>query len=179
MSDDNGTTVVTGHAPCGPDTIIDDGPFIGGVGGGTPTPIGGGGSGPGGRGPTPVPCLAGAGPLVPGQSRCAANKPQQQKCAAAKANLAAVDRQTHDLAKMNFKELGAGAGIGCAVGVLGGEVIETPLIGTPAAPGNCAVGAVGGALTAEGVFVIANFGDIVSDTVSEAEAVAQVVQACF
>jgi len=70
VSDDNGTTVVTGHAPCGPDTIIDDGPFIGGVGGGTPTPIGGGGSGPGGRGPTPVPCLAGAGPLVPGQSRC-------------------------------------------------------------------------------------------------------------
>jgi hypothetical protein len=103
---------------------------------------------------------------------------KQQKCAAAKANLAAIDKQGSALAKMNLKELGAGAGIGCAVGFLGTEAVA-PVVGTPLAVGDCAVGAIGGALTAEGVFVIANFGDIVSGTTSEAKAVAQVVQNCF
>jgi len=103
---------------------------------------------------------------------------KQQKCAAAKANLAAIDKQGSALARMNLKELGAGAGIGCAVGFLGTEELF-PVVGTPLAVGDCAVGAIGGTLTAEGVFVVANFGDIMSGSVSEAKAVAQVVQNCF
>jgi hypothetical protein len=102
----------------------------------------------------------------------------QLGCCKLKVNHAAIDKQGSAMAKMNLKELGAGAGIGCAVGFLGTEELF-PVVGTPLAVGDCAVGAIGGTLTAEGVFVVANFGDIVSGTTSEAKAVAQVVQACF
>jgi len=43
-----------------------------------------------------------------------------------------------------FHNLEAGAGIGCVFGMVTGEAIEPPAIGTPAAVGNCAVGAVYG-----------------------------------
>ena len=104
---------------------------------------------------------------------------KQQKCAAAKANYAAGQAHAKALGKMNLKEVGAGIAIGCVSGVVTGEAIETPLIGTPAAVGNCAVGAIGGGLTAEAIFAYANFGDIMSGTISDTKAVAQMIQNCF
>jgi hypothetical protein len=114
------------------------------------------------------------------QNPCSTPTPQtkQQKCAAAKASLAAVNVQGQALTKMNFKEMGYGALIGCGVGAVGTEEVF-PVVGTPLAVGDCAVGAIGGAMTAEGVFVLSNFGDLVSGSVSEAKAVAQIVQNCF
>ncbi len=105
-------------------------------------------------------------------------KPKKPKCGAAKANVAAIDRQAEPMAKMNAKELGAGFAIGCAAGFIGTESVA-PVVGTPLAVGDCAIGAVGGLITAEGVFIIANLGDAVSQAVAEAKAVVQVVQDCF
>ena len=67
---------------------------------------------------------------------------------------------------------------GCVVGFVGTEELF-PVVGTPLAVGDCAVGAIGGGLTAEGVFALSNLGDIVSGSVSEAKAVAQMIQNCF
>ena len=104
---------------------------------------------------------------------------KQQKCAAAKANLAAIGSQGDAMAKSLLKETGAGLGVGCVTGIVSGEALETPAIGTPAALGNCAVGAITVGTTTVGIFFIANAGDIVSGNISEAKAVAQVVQDCF
>ncbi len=82
------------------------------------------------------------------------------------------------MVKTMFKEIAAGMGIGCAVGFVGTEVVLTPAA-LPIAAGDCVVGAVGGGITAVGVFAISNAGDIVSGDISEAKAVAQVVQNCF
>jgi RHS repeat-associated protein len=120
----------------------------------------------------------GAGGAKNGQTQKPQPQTKQQKCAAAKANLAAIDSQGQAMAKMNLKELGAGAGIGCVVGFVGTEEV-LPVVGTPLAVGDCAVGAIGGALTAEGVFFLSNFGDIVSGNVAEAKAIAQVVENCL
>jgi RHS repeat-associated protein len=104
---------------------------------------------------------------------------KQQKCAAAKANLAALESQGHAMAHSLLKEAGAGVGVGCVAGIVTGEALESPLIGTPAALGNCAVGAIGTGTTTVGIFYIANAGDIVSGVVSEAEAVEQIIENCF
>jgi RHS repeat-associated protein len=104
---------------------------------------------------------------------------KQQKCAAAKANLAALESQGHAMAHSLLKEAGAGVGVGCVAGIVTGEALESPLIGTPAALGNYAVGAIGTGTTTVGIFYIANAGDIVSGVVSEAEAVEQIIENCF
>ena len=113
-----------------------------------------------------------------GQAQKQAPPTKQQKCAAAKANYAALRSQEKALTKMNLKELGAGAGLGCVIGFVGTEELF-PVVGTPMAVGDCAVGAIGGTLTAEGVFFISNFGEITSGSVSEAKAVAQMIQNCL
>jgi hypothetical protein len=82
------------------------------------------------------------------------------------------------MSKTMYREMGAGAGLGCVIGVVGTETVA-PVVGTPLAVGDCAVGAIGGGLTAFGVFMIANAGDVVSLETSEAKALAQVVQECF
>lgn len=76
------------------------------------------------------------------------------------------------------KEMKAGAGISCVVGFVGTES-AAPVAGTPLAVGDCAVRAVEGGLTASGVFVVSNAGDIWSLGKSEAKAVAQVSRECF
>jgi RHS repeat-associated protein len=103
---------------------------------------------------------------------------KQQKCAAAKANLAAIGSQGNAMVKTMFKETGVGMGIGCVAGFVGTEVVLTPAA-LPIAAADCVVGAIGGGITAVGVFAISNAGDIVSGDISEAKAVAQVVQNCF
>ncbi len=87
-----------------------------------------------------------------------------QKCAAAQAKVANLKQQLqalqpNQLFKANLKELAAGAVIGCGVTAVG-ETFGTGGLGAPFAPGACAVGAVGGAMTAEGVFVLANASEI-------------------
>lgn len=108
-------------------------------------------------------------------------KPQtkQQKCDAAKANYAALESQAKAMSQALGKETLAGIGVGCVTGIVAGEAIESPLIGTPAAPGNCAVGAIGVGLTTVGIFYIANAGDMWSGVKGEAEAVSQMIQNCF
>src|ERR1035437_6399353 len=76
------------------------------------------------------------------------NKPgtpqtKQQACSAAKANLAALYNQDKAMSKTMYREMGAGAGLGCVIGVVGTETVA-PVVGTPLAVGDCAVGAIGG-----------------------------------
>ncbi|MBZ5707578.1 MAG: RHS repeat-associated core domain-containing protein [Acidobacteriia bacterium] len=126
------------------------------------------------------PPTAGCDPHKAGKGGCMPDKPspKQQRCDAAKANLAAIEKQGNTMAMTMLKETGVGAGIGCVVGFMGTEELF-PVVGTPLAVGDCAVGAIGFGLTAVATFAIANAGDIVSGNISEAKAVAQVVQNCF
>lgn len=78
--------------------------------------------------------------------------------------MANLKQQLHNLnpsklLKTNLKELAGAALFGCGVAAVG-ETFGTEGLGAPFAPGACGVGAIGGAMIAEGVFVLANAGDI-------------------
>jgi RHS repeat-associated protein len=102
--------------------------------------------------------------------------PKSQQCAAARAKVASLKQElsspeAQDASRQYFKELAAGALIGCGVGVLGTEAVTTgagavvggppgaaagAAVGTSAAVGECAAGAIEGAVTANGVFMLSN-----------------------
>jgi RHS repeat-associated protein len=120
---------------------------------------GGAGSIGGGNPSTPTP------PWCPPGDACdSATNTQNAQCADAQAKVASLKQQLHvlnpkQLLKTNLKELGWGASIGCAVGALGAE-IDSAGIGQPLAVGACAHEAIAGAMTAEGVFVLSNLGEL-------------------
>ena len=63
-----------------------------------------------------------------------------------------------------------------------GEVVETPAIGTPAAVGNCAVGALGGVAVNNVQYMITNLGPLGTEMSlmgQEAKAAANVISACY
>ena len=100
----------------------------------------------------------------PGDACDSATNTQNAQCADAQAKVASLKQQLHalnpkQLLKTNLKELGWGASIGCAVGALGAE-IDSAGIGQPLAVGACAHEAIAGAMTAEGVFVLSNLGEL-------------------
>jgi RHS repeat-associated protein len=117
------------------------------------------------------------GPTPPPQNQNSQTK--QQKCQQAKANYAAIESQGKAMRNALIKETVAGIGVGCVTGIVGGEALETPAIGTPAALGNCAVGAIAVGGTTVGIFGIANFGDLVSGSIAEVKAVAQMAENCL
>jgi hypothetical protein len=84
------------------------------------------------------------------------------KCAAAKAKVASLLQQLNSPEMLNerntyFKEMGAGALIGCGVAVLGEEIV-TVGVGTPLAVGACVIGAIEGVEVANGVFILSHLG---------------------
>ena len=89
---------------------------------------------------------------------------QLKRCTAAQAKVASLKQQLraaspNQLFEANLKEVGYGALIGCGAAAVG-VTFGTDGLGAPFAPGACAVGAVGGAMTAEGVFLLSNAGGI-------------------
>jgi RHS repeat-associated protein len=128
--------------------------------------------------------------------------PQKEACSQAKQRFrdveAAHKERAEKMAGDFFGDLAAGAVIGCGVGFLGTEAVTTTgggavggppgavigaVGGTPLAVGNCAVGAIGGGVTAYGVYILnpAHWGDMagaVSDSVEEMKAIADIAIAC-
>jgi len=81
-----------------------------------------------------------------------------------------------------YKAMLAGAGVGCGFGILSGEEIESPAIGTPAAAGNCAIRATVGGISEHYVFLSTHLNDVRRDLSlmgQEAQAVASVTRACY
>jgi hypothetical protein len=108
---------------------------------------------------------------------------KQQVCQNAKATVASLWQQSNSQeavseTKTFFKELGAGATIGCVIGASG--AIAT-VVGAPLAPGACAAGAIEGTLTAAGVYALSHvslLGQSLSNGAQLATAAAQAVVAC-
>lgn len=103
----------------------------------------------------------------------------------AKAQLSSIG---HQLSALNsalrgdyFKNELAAGGVGCVAGVIGGEAIESPLVGTPAV-GNCAVGAVAG-VDWNNIQFVPSSASALSTEVSlmgqEAKAAANVISGCY
>ncbi len=75
-----------------------------------------------------------------------------------------------------------GAEVGCVLGFVGGEAVETPAIGTPAGVGNCAVGALAGGAAVGPGFALDHQSDVwteLSLAGKEANAIANVIGACY
>ncbi len=132
--------------------------------------------------PSPANNLANNGPQ-PGGQQPQNQTPQtkQQKCAAAQSKVASLQQQANSPAAQSeggtyFKELGAGAVIGCGIGVAGVEV-GTSGAGTPLAVGGCAVGAIEGVETANGVYVLSHLSFLANAFSVTAQLVAAEVQA--
>jgi RHS repeat-associated protein len=114
------------------------------------------------------------------------SKKNSPACQQAKAQLSSTGHQLSALDSSlrhdYFKNQLAAAGVGCVAGMIGGEAIESPLIGTPAAVGNCAVGAVGGVSWNNIQYAITNWSAIRTEASlvgQEAKAVANVISACY
>ena len=116
-------------------------------------------------------------------SICSRNN--SKACANAQAKAASLKQQLHalnpgKLLKTNLKELGAGALLGCG-GAAFMETFGSGGLGAPFALGACGVGGIGGAMTAEGVFVLSNASDlwdVESTGVQLMIAESQAAQAC-
>ena len=128
------------------------------------------------------------------EASCAANngqppnpsKKNSPACQQAKAQLSSVGHQLSSLDSSlrhdYFKNQLAAAGVGCVYGMATGEAVETPAIGTPAAVGNCAVGALGGVAVNNVQYIITNLGPMgteMSMMGQEAKAIANVISACY
>ena len=114
------------------------------------------------------------------------SKKNSPACQQAKAQLSSIGHQLSALDSSlrhdYFKNQLAAAGVGCVAGMIGGEAIESPLIGTPAAPGNCAVGAAAGVSWNNVQYVLTNasaLGTEFSLMGQEAKAVTNVISACY
>jgi hypothetical protein len=114
------------------------------------------------------------------------SKKNSPACKQAKAQLSSIGHQLSALDSSlrhdYFKNQLAAAGVGCVSGMIGGEAIESPLIGTPAAPGNCAVGAVTGVSWNNIQYVLTNasaLGTEFSLMGQAAKAAANVISACY
>lgn len=126
---------------------------------------------------------------------------KQQQCAEAKARVANLEQQlstpeVRQETNTYYKELGAGALIGCGAGALEAEAVTTAggalvagppgaaggaAAGTPLAVGNCAVGAVEGVVTANLVYGLSHLsllGGQFADLAELAAAEAQEAIAC-
>jgi RHS repeat-associated protein len=171
-------------------TLIGD--QCGGRGGGL---VGGGGGGERGGGAR-TPFLPS---LTPSQLQSLQDKKKQ--CAAAQAKVASLRQNAQalnvdKLLKDNLRAVGAGALIGCAIGALSTEAVTTgggfifggvpgaavgAVGGVPMAVGDCAVGAIGVAMTEEAVFTLTHLGEIADSTSIGVHAIiadAEVAVAC-
>jgi len=127
-----------------------------------------------------------SGPAINGQQQPNSPKMNSPVCRQAKARLSnlahQVSAQDQSFRHDYFKSMLASAGIGCTTGVIGGEAIETPAVGTPAAAGNCAVGAAGGVAFDNLGYLFTHlneFGTGVSLMGQEAVAAENVINACY
>lgn len=108
---------------------------------------------------------------------CAPSSEPSAACIAAKAHLGEVAAHDRESSHAFYKEVTAGAGIGCV-----GAIVTTDTVtlggGIPFFAGECAVGGIGGGLTATGVYAITNFGPMISNSVADVQAIVDVVKAC-